>query len=96
MHYYDLYQYNYAYDYMLGIFATSSDIEKATEEILKMSHFDHHNVMALLGVCMAPSEQGSSVGPSIIMPFMARGSLLDYLRKESDNLIAANEDEVRH
>ena len=80
---------------MVGIFATSSDIEKATEEIIKMSRFNHPNVMPLIGVCLAPSEHGnSSVGPSIVMPFMAKGSLLDYLRKEASNLIATNEDEV--
>ena len=61
-----------------------------------MRNFDHPNVMTLIGVCVAPSEEGqSSVGPSIIMPFMAKGSLLDYLRNEADNLFAANEDEVR-
>lgn len=65
------------------------------EEILKMSHFDHLNVMSLKGVCVAPSEQGSSsIGPSIVMPFMERGSLLDYLRKEANNLFAVHEDEV--
>lgn len=61
-----------------------------------MRHFNHRNVMSLIGVCVAPSEQGhSSVGPSIVMPFMAKGSLLDYLRKEADNLFAADEDDVR-
>lgn len=80
---------------VLGIFATSSDIEQATEEILKMNHFNHINVMSLLGVCMAPSEEGkASVGPSIVMPFMEKGSLLDYLRKEASNLHASNDDEV--
>ena len=44
---------------------------------------------------MATSEQGNSVGPSIVMPFMEQGSLLDYLRREANNLHAANEDEVR-
>ena len=82
--------------FLVGIFATSSDIEKATDEILKMRHFDHLHVMSLIGVCLAPSEQGhSSVGPSIVMPFMAKGSLLDYLRKEADNLFAATEDQVK-
>ena len=79
----------------LGIFATSSDIEQATDEILKMRHFDHLNVMSLVGVCIAPSDEGKdSVGPSIVMPFMERGSLLDFLRKEASNLHASNEDEV--
>lgn len=60
-----------------------------------MCQFDHRNVMSLIGVCIAPSEPGSkSVGPSIVMPFMERGSLLDYLRKESNNLYTAERDEV--
>ena len=80
---------------VIGIFATSSDIETATEEIIKMSQFTHPNVMKLVGVCVAPAEQGgNSVGPSIVMPFMAKGNLLDYLRKEADNLFAAREEQV--
>ena len=80
---------------LLGIFATSSDIEKVTQEIVKMSRFDHPNVMKLVGVCVAPAEQGgNSVGPSIVMPFMAKGSLLEYLRKEADILFATSEEEV--
>jgi serine/threonine protein kinase len=78
-----------------GIFTTSSDIENVTQEIIKMSQFDHPNVMKLLGVCVAPAaEGGSSVGPSIVMPFMAKGSLLEFLRKESENLFASSEEEV--
>lgn len=81
--------------FFLGIFATSSDIEKATDEILKMRHFDHLNVMSLVGVCMAPSEGGmANVGPSIVMPFMEKGSLLDFLRREAQNLHASSDDEV--
>ena len=59
-----------------------------------MSRFNHPNVMMLIGVCLAPSNEGeTSLGPSIVMPFMDKGSLLDYLRKEAGNLIATNEDE---
>ncbi len=79
---------------LIGIFATSSDIEQATDEILKMRHFNHLNVMSLVGVCIAPSEGKVSVGPSIVMPFMEKGSLLDFLRKEASNLHASNDDEV--
>ena len=62
-----------------------------------MSRFNHPNVMTLIGVCLAPSNEGEvSVGPSIVMPFMAKGSLLDYLRKEAGNLIADTEHEVCH
>ena len=78
---------------LIGIFATSSDIETLTEEIIKMSRFSHPNVMKLLGVCVAPAG-GSFVGPSIVMHFMAKGNLLDYLRKEADNLFATREEQV--
>ena len=59
-----------------------------------MYKFNHLNVMSLIGVCMAPPSQGSSAGPSMVMPFMAKGSLLDYLRKEASNLKASSEAEV--
>lgn len=59
-----------------------------------MQKFDHPNVMKLIGVCMGPSENDSGAsGPCIVMPFMARGSLLDFLRKEADNLFVASEEE---
>ena len=60
-----------------------------------MYRFNHPNVMSLVGVCMDPSDQGSSAGPSMVMPFMAKGSLLDYLRKEASHLKATTENEVR-
>ena len=61
-----------------------------------MLHFDHPNVMSLIGVCAAPSGQSSnSAGPCIVMPFMAKGSLLDQLRKDSAELIVTNEDNER-
>ncbi len=47
------------------------------DEIIKMEHFDHPNVMSLLGVCTDGDKTG---GPSIIMPFMEKGNILDYLR----------------
>ena len=60
-----------------------------------MSKFNHANVMRLIGVCVAPSDHGDSgTGPCIVMPFMAKGSLLDFLRKEADNLYAKSEDDV--
>jgi serine/threonine protein kinase len=84
-----------SFNHAAGIFTTSSDIENVTKEIVKMSQFDHPNVMKLLGVCVAPAEEGGgSVGPSIVMPFMAKGSLLDFLRKESESLFATNDEEV--
>ena len=60
-----------------------------------MYRFNHPNVMSLVGVCMDPSDHGSSAGPSMVMPFMVKGSLLDYLRKEANHLKATIESEVR-
>jgi len=45
-----------------------------------MQHFDHPNVMSLVGV----SLEGNVGGPCIIRPFMAKGSLLNYLRQEAE------------
>ena len=63
------------------------------EESVKMKQFKHPNVMNLIGVCM-----DAGPAPYIVMPFMANGSLLSYLRKERRNLIldeTADEDMVR-
>ena len=46
-----------------------------------MKDFDHPNVMSLVGVCL-----DAGPGVSIVMPFMANGSLLGYLKQERDSL----------
>ena len=53
------------------------------EESLKMSRFKHAHVMGLIGVCLG--DEGSA--PYIVMPYMANGCLLDYLKKERRNLV---------
>ena len=71
---------------------TASDVEGMITEITKMKEFNHPNVMSLIGVCV---DAGSGV--SIVMPFMENGSLLDYLRRERDNLYLSDpnvQDEV--
>jgi len=60
-----------------------------------MYKFNHLNVMSLVGVCMAPTDEGSSAGPSMVMPFMAKGCLLEYLRKEANHLKVTTESEVK-
>ena len=63
------------------------------EESVKMKQFNHPNVMNLIGVCI-----DGGPAPYIVMPFMANGSLLSYLRKERPNLLldeTADEDLVR-
>ena len=79
---------------LVGIFTTESDIENMSREIEKMQRFDHPNVMSLIGVCFAPSEhESSSGGPCIVMPFMEKGSLLEQLRKKSEEFNVASEEE---
>ena len=77
-----------------GIFVTENDIQNALKEILKMKDFNHPNVMTLIGVCRATEMSGGA--PSIIMPYMARGSLLGYLRKERDQLMPGADADITH
>ena len=46
-----------------------------------MQDFDHPHVMSLIGVCL---DAGSGI--AIVMPYMANGSLLDYLKRERSTL----------
>ena len=62
------------------------DIDDLMKESQKMQKFDHPNVLTLLGVCIDAGE-----APYIIMPYMANGSLLTYLRKERPHLTIAEE-----
>ena len=69
------------------------EVDKFVEESLKMGRFKHAHVMGLIGVCL---DAGSA--PYIIMPYMANGSLLKYLKKERKNIVLseeADEDEVK-
>ena len=69
--------YNYE---MIGIYS-SDDLQNTLSEVSKMSELSHPNIMNLVGVCT-----GLSQGPGIVMPYMANGSLLDYLKKERKDL----------
>ena len=71
---------------------SQQEVEEFVEESLKMSRFKHPHVMGLIGVCL---DAGSA--PYIVMPYMANGSLLEYLKKESNNLVLIKDedDEVR-
>ena len=65
---------------VIGI-STASDVEKMLAEIAKMENLNHPNVMPLIGVCIDAEH-----GMSIVMPFMANGSLLGYLKRERNSL----------
>ena len=70
------------------------EVDNFVEESLKMSQFKHAHVMGLIGVCL---DAGSA--PYIIMPYMANGSLLKWLKHERKNIVLldeTDEDEVIH
>ena len=56
------------------------------KECSRMSQFDHLHVLTLKGVCL-----DGGPAPYIVMPFMANGSLLAYLRKNRKTLVVTNE-----
>ena len=71
-----------------------STVRDMLKECAKMYNFDHPNVLPLRGVCL-----DGGTAPYIIMPFMANGSLLAYLKKNREILVVSlsdkDEDEVR-
>ena len=66
---------------MIG-FYDKSDIEDMLRESSKMYKFKHQNVLTLNGVYL-----DGGPAPFIIMPFMANGSLLAYLKKNRKSLV---------
>ena len=54
-----------------------------------MSRFKHTNVMELIGVCL-----DGRFAPLIIMPYMANGSLLKYMRRERDHFVLIGEHNI--
>lgn len=76
---------------MLGEF-DQSDVNNLMEESLKMREFHHPNVLGLIGVCIDADS-----APYIVLPFMANGSLLEWLKRERNRIMLsdnASEDEV--
>ena len=47
-----------------------------------MYGFEHPHVLSVIGVCV-----DAGPAPYIVMPFMANGSLLTYIKKEKMNLV---------
>ena len=66
-----------------------NDVHNMTDEILKMKHFAHPNVMALIGVCVSIGG-----GPAIVMPYMENGSLLSYLRNDKKNITTSDDHDL--
>ena len=70
-----------------------NDLSSMMGEILKMQDFHHPHVMTLIGVSFDANHT-----PSMVMPFMANGSLLSYLKNNRSFLLisdAVNEEKVR-
>ena len=67
-------------------FINDNIVQEFLSECTKMKNFNHQHVMTLKGVCL----DGGPV-PYIILPFMANGSLLSYLRRERSHLIITDE-----
>ena len=65
------------------------------KECAKMYDFNHLHILTLKGVCL-----DGGPAPYIIMPFMANGSLLAYLKENRDKLVVSfkdkDEEDVRN
>jgi len=71
-----------------GLF-TPNDVQSMMDEVLKMQSFDHPHVMTLIGVCL-----DAGPGLALVMPYMANGSLLAYLKNERPNLDLSDDAEL--
>ena len=65
-----------------------TELSNMMEESVTMAKFNHPNVMRLIGVCI---DKGPS--PYIVMPYMAYGSLLSYLKKHRVEFTLATDDD---
>ena len=69
-----------------GLF-NANDVQQILREVVNMKDFKHPHVMPLIGVCL-----DSGVG--VVMPFMANGSVLSYLKKERDALLLSEDADI--
>ena len=61
-------------------------VREMLKECSKMCSFDHPNVLTLKGVCL-----DGGPAPYLVMPFMANGSLLTYLRNNRKSIVIAKD-----
>ena len=71
-------------------FYDPSTVRDMLKECSEMSKFNHPNILTLKGVCL-----DGGPAPYIIMPFMANGSLLAYLKKNRKSIVISSEDAGR-
>ena len=62
-------------------------VRELLKECKKMCSFDHPNILTLRGMCL----DGGPI-PYLIMPFMANGSLLSYLRNNRKSIVIDKDD----
>ena len=55
--------------------------EELFKEAVKMTHFEHQNVMKLIGVSL-----DSKLNPQLVMPLMELGDLLSFLKDPVNRL----------
>ena len=65
---------------------SDDDRQDFIKESLKMKELHHSHVMNLIGVCL---DAGPT--PYIVLPFMANGDLLSYLKKHRKKLLVTTE-----
>lgn len=63
-------------------FFDQNAVASMIKESVKMYGFKHPHVLNIIGVCV-----DAGPAPYIVMPFMANGSLLAYIRKEKLKLV---------
>ena len=71
-------------------FLDTVTVEELFKECAKMINLNHPNVLTLRGICM---DRGSI--PYIVLPYMANGILLNYLKKNRTILVQNNSSQVR-
>ena len=64
------------YSLTIGSGQEGDQIDKFLEEAKRMKDFDHANVLGLVGICC-----GNGQMPQIVVPYMAGGDLLTYIRE---------------
>ena len=72
-------------------FYDRSMVKDMLKECSRMSEFKHINVLTLQGVCL-----DGGPAPYIIMPFMANGSLLTYLKRNRKTLAVSYDDQENY
>lgn len=63
-------------------FYSEDAVKELLKECIKMKNFHHKHVMTLIGVCLDGGPE-----PYLILPYMANGNLVSYLRKEQCSVV---------